>query len=371
MSQSMSPLLVKPNRRASEDTFRWVVKQFREWVRPRQKQSFAKPFTAMSWYREPDYAPNYRELWELEKELSDNGAAKRFELLSIWRLARDEGYAQWARDIGTEVCQISFFGLEENTDYFTRRRGSFQDNLLATNRLLEVGIRPRWQLFLNKRLKPELEGFVAFIHKMQLDKRVEALGHEFEIFVQPIAPDGEAFNIENLRPTIDILSSIPSYLAEKTKIHHDASTLEECLGKAERDWIEELSKANEVFATYPATLAFMVTPELDVFSNIGEPMPWWNLGNLKVKGLDKIIKCFENDGVPGLRVNFHVPISQLSQMYAREGSQYIYTRDDLILRWLRMWCEITGKNFLPNPISNRTAIVSRFRSNFHRYCFNF
>jgi hypothetical protein len=328
-----------PNRRVSEDRLRWVVKQFRDWIRPGEKRPFAKPLTVMTWYREPDYAPHYRELWELEKELSDTGAAKRFELLSIWRLARDEEYAQWARDIGTEVCQISFFGGEETTDYFTRRRGSFQDSLLATERLLEVGIRPRWQLFLNKRLLPELEAFVRLIQTAELEKRVRALGHEFEVFLHPIAPDGEAFHIEHLRPTVDILSAIPGYLAEKTQEYLGASTLEECLGKAEKDWIAELAKEGESFAALPPALAFMVTPELDVFSNVGEPMPWWRLGNLQAESVDEIMHCYENDQAPGLHVNFHIPVSQLAQKYGRKNSQSMYTRDDLILRWLRMWGE--------------------------------
>ena len=86
------------------------MKQFRDWTRSGENEPFADPLTVQTWYREPDFAPNYRGLWELEKELSDKGAAVRFELLSIWRLARDESYAPWARDIGTEACQISFFG---------------------------------------------------------------------------------------------------------------------------------------------------------------------------------------------------------------------------------------------------------------------
>lgn len=328
-----------PNRRVPEDTLRWVVKQFREWIRPGENEPFAKPLTVMTWYREPDFAPNYRELWELEQELSDNGAAVRFELLSIWRLARDESYAHWARDIGTEVCQISFFGLKENTDYFTRRPGSFQDSLVATERLLEVGIRPKWQLFLTERVIPDLEGFVALIHSLELEKRVRELGYEFEVFVHPVAPDGEAFNIEHLRPTVDVLSSIPCYLVEKTKQYHGTSSLEECLGKAERDWIAELERENEPFATYPNTLAFMVTPGLEVFSNVGEPMPWWKLGNLRMESVDRIMRCFENDEAPGLYGNFHIPVSELAQTYGRQDSQYIYTREDLILRWLRMWGE--------------------------------
>ncbi len=328
-----------PNRRIPEATLRWVAAQFRDWIRPGENEPFAQPLIVMTWYREPDYAPNYRQLWELEQELSDEGTAVRFDLLSIWRLARDQGYARWARDVGSDVCQISFFGLQENTDYFTRRRGSFHDSLRATERLLEAGIRPRWQLFLTERVMPELEEFVALIHALALDQRVRELGHEFEVFVHPIAPDGEAFHIEHLRPTAGVLSVIPGYLAEKTKQCHGASTLEECLGKAEKEWLTELSGENEPFATHPDTLAFMVTPELDVFSNLGEPMPWWKLGNLRVDGVEAIMRCFENDEAPGLYGNFHLPVAQLAQTYGRKDSQYLYTREDLILRWLRLWGE--------------------------------
>jgi len=332
-----------PNRRVSEETLRWVVQQFRRWVRPGENAPFAEKIAVLTWYREPDYAANYRELWKLEQELSDKGEARRFELLSIWRLARDEGYARWAREIGTRVCQVSFFGLEENTDYFTRRRGAFRDSLLATERLLEAGIRPRWQLFLTTRAIPELEAFVALIRSLELDRRVRALGHEFQVFCHTPGPDGEAFHIEHLRPTVDVLSVIPEYLAEKTRQHFHAATLEECLGKAERDWMPELLQDDAPYATVPDTLAFMVTPELDVYSNVAEPMPWWRLGNLKTDGLDRIMACFENDEAPGLYANFHVPVSRLAQAYGRRDSQCLYVREDLISRWLRMWGEARNR----------------------------
>jgi len=152
-----------PNRRVSRETFRDVVQQFRAWVRPGESQPFTTALGVFTWYREPDFAPDYRALWALEQELSDRGEARRFELLSIWRLAHDEDYARWAREIGAEACQISFFGLEENTDYFMRRSGAFKDALVATERLLAAGIRPRWQLFLTERAIPELEEFVELI----------------------------------------------------------------------------------------------------------------------------------------------------------------------------------------------------------------
>ena len=325
-----------PNRRVTEETLRRVVTLFREWVRPGEARPFVESMCVMTWYREPDFAANYRHLWDVEQELSDPGEARRFELLSVWRLARDESYARWARDIGTEACQISFFGLEENTDYFSRRRGSFRDNLIATERLLEAGIRPRWQLFLTECVVPELNEFVALIKSMDLERRTRRLGHEFEVFVHTPAPDGEAFNIEHLRPSVEALRSIPDYLIEKTMQHHGATMIEECPGMAEQDLVGELERRDEPFATYPDTLAFMITPSLDVYSNIGEPMPWWRLGNLEVDGLDQIMHVYEHDGAPGLRVNFRVPVSQLARKYGRTDSRLLYTEGDLVLRWLHL-----------------------------------
>ncbi len=64
--------------------------------------------------REPDFSDDYERLAELEAELGC-GKPTRWELLSIWRLARDPKYAQWAKQVGgvPDTCQISFFGLHK------------------------------------------------------------------------------------------------------------------------------------------------------------------------------------------------------------------------------------------------------------------
>jgi len=59
-----------------------------------------------TWFRDPDFSDDYRHLYELERELSD-GQPPRDELLSIWRLARDRSYAEWAKSLGPDSCQIS------------------------------------------------------------------------------------------------------------------------------------------------------------------------------------------------------------------------------------------------------------------------
>ena len=326
-----------PNIRMSEETLRWVVKQFREYVHPTESTPFFDQMIVQTWYREPDFSSEYRRLWELEKELSDEGQAVRFELASIWRLARDEDYAKWLKEVKTKAVQVSFFGLEENTDYFTRRSGAFRDSLVATERLLAEGIYPRWQLFLTEKLVPELDEFVELVHSLDLDHRVATLGGEFCVFLNTPVPDGEGFHIEHLRPSADVLERIPEYLRSKTMKHFHASNIRDALGKTEAEWVKELKSSEEPYASIPSILAFMITPHLDVFTNLGETTPWWSLGNLQTDGIDMVLKRFETSSVPGLYGLFHVPIGQLAEKYGRPESMLLYAKSDLIRRWLRLW----------------------------------
>ena len=75
----------------------------------------------MSWFREPQ--EDYEKLYAFEAELSDL-KPYRFELLSIWRLARDEKYAKWTKKIGT--CQIALFGMEKQMIDFTGAKVHFR-----------------------------------------------------------------------------------------------------------------------------------------------------------------------------------------------------------------------------------------------------
>ncbi len=133
-----------PGGSLNEDDLRWAAGRFRQYVRPGQDKPYFDQLSVLSWVREPDYSDDYERLAALEAELSD-GPAVRYELLSIWRLARDPKYAARAKRFGPDTCQVTFFGLEPTQDWFYRRRGAFQDCVTATQRLLEAGMKPRWQ----------------------------------------------------------------------------------------------------------------------------------------------------------------------------------------------------------------------------------
>lgn len=325
-----------PNRKVDKKLLKEVVDTFKNWVKAGDTEPYFDKVNVNSWYREPDFSDDYKELYELEKELGDK--VVRFELLSIWRAARDLDYVKWAKEIGTKKCQITFFGMEENTDYFTGRKWAFKDNLIATERLLDAGIVPRWQVFLNDKSKYDLNELVKLVSELNLEERVAKLGGEFEIFTHIPSPDGKSFELEDIRPKKGIDKFIPEYIKEKSKKHFRVEDFSDILGKPEKELLTELLKRDEPYNNYPP-LAFMITPDLDVYSNIGEPMAWWCLGNIEKDGIDKVMNRFINNEVIGLNANFEVSVSHLAKEYGRRESDYLYTEDDLIIRWLRLWGE--------------------------------
>ncbi|MCL2361830.1 MAG: radical SAM protein [Defluviitaleaceae bacterium] len=290
----------------------------------RQFSAYVQELTVHSWWREPDYRDDYRELWALEQELSSPGMAKRFELLSIWRLARDESYASWAANLEPKVCQISFFGMEESTDWGIRRKGAFQDNMLATQRLLEVGIAPRWQLFLTKRNLDDLDEFLRLVYKLDLHKHGE-------VFIGGISPEGAGYEIEGLRIEENDLALIPKELID---ICREGTDL---LGQPEYVLLEELMQDNSPPNLTANVHCISINADYDAYPNIAEPTSWWRLGNLKSNGVDAIIKTYLDETTPGMKANREIPISMLARKYGNPNSKKLYHKDDLISRWMHEW----------------------------------
>ena len=101
----------------------------------------------------------------------------------------DESCARWARDVGKRACQVTFLGLQRTADYLARRPGTFRDCIAATERLLEAGIRPRWQLFMTRRGLSELAWLVALIDSLDLERRtLAATGEPFTAFLNLATP---------------------------------------------------------------------------------------------------------------------------------------------------------------------------------------
>jgi len=320
-----------PNGNMTEDDLRWAVAQFRDYIQ--QEKPFIESLKVSSWMREPDFSDDYERLAELEAELG-NGKPNRYELLSIWRLARDEKYAEWAKKVGPDTCQISFFGMEETNDWFYRRRGAFQDCIKATERLLDVGMKPRWQLFLTKKIIPELGDLLNLIEQLKIKERMQG---EFVLFMHPPGLEGEGMKIAHLSATLEDTKLIPDDITESTKKH---------FGK-DKVWVTEAESVSEFLYSesglapaypYPSPmLYFFIISNWDVYSNMGTLQPWWKLGNLKKDSVQTIFDNFESDRIPALRANYSVTIRKLAQRYGDPNSQAVV--NSVEAKWLADYCE--------------------------------
>ena len=317
---------------------RWAVGQFRAPIEDGQALPSVQSLMVDTWFREPDYGDDYRQLHALEQELSDE-TPQRPELLSIWRLARDEEYAPWAKSIGVQKCQVSFFGLEEATDWFCRRTGAFHESVTATERLLDAGVAPRWQFFLTRKILPDLPGLMALAKDLQLRERVAVLSGAFELFIHPPGLEGSGRLIEDLVPTMGETAGIPEELLASSRRHFG----KEALWRTEAEWLRDIMQAEDAFPyayDLPENLYLFVTPTFDVYSNMGTLEPWWRLGNLKQDSPADILARFENNDTLGLRTVYTVPARTLAAEFGNAQGQRVYScQDDLLGLYVGKYCE--------------------------------
>jgi hypothetical protein len=192
---------VTPNGRLNEYDLRFVAEAFRP---------FTDNLTIDSWYREPDYLPEYNRLWELEHELSDSKRVPHWELMSVWRAAREPEYVLWLKSLGLKTCQVTLFGGREKTDYYTGRHGSYDEIVDTIEQLLNVEIAPRIQVFVNQDNIGDLGTVVDLIHEMRLEERCANFEIPFSVFVHQGSPDGENAKLYDIRVTPKDLEQVTS-----------------------------------------------------------------------------------------------------------------------------------------------------------------
>lgn len=295
-----------------------------------------------SWLREPHYSDDYRMLYEAELKYNHGFSTdKEYELLSIWRLAKDADYAKWAKEVfGAERCQITFFGMEETNDWFYRRKGAFKDAITATERLIEVGIKPRWQLFQTKKVIPELDSLLKLVDRLRLRDRVSALGEEFDLFMHDTGPSGEARKIEHLRLTSEDIQNIQQEINGYTVRHYG----EPVSYHTENYWLDSINEEEEkpIGFSYPEELWFYVKADWDVYSNVDSASlePWRILGNLKADNFHDIFTAFRENRNVAFEILERMSVKELARRMGKQGSDKVYmSKSDLIELYVEEYCE--------------------------------
>lgn len=322
----------RPNPGLQESDLRFVAEAFRP---------LASTLTVYDWNREPDFGDDYKEKWELCKALSSPEAQpEHYELASVWRLARDREYAPWLKSLGVRYVQLTLFGGEGLTDHFTGRRGAYQDILKAIDVLLENGIAPRIQTFVNKETIPELPKVVELIDNLELEKRCEAIGVPFTCFVHQGSCDGEAEKLYPIWVTGDDLDKIPDKLAQYTLAHFNKPAIQEAFGREERELYQELiaDPTTESLGS-TATAVLYIDGGFNVTPNIGVPASQWRLGNLREQSPEDILSNLANDRSPAQQIRATVPLMELVKACGDPASRRLFGRDDYIEYLLNRYCQ--------------------------------
>jgi MoaA/NifB/PqqE/SkfB family radical SAM enzyme len=284
-----------------------------------------------TWFREPDYADDYQELYQVEMSLNGGVDYRQgYDLLSVWRLAHDPSYAKWAQRIGVTTCQLTFFGMEETTDWFYRRSGAFKEAITASVRLLEHGIAPRWQLFLTKRIIPDLPKLLSLARTLRLAERCDLLSRKFVIFVHDPSPVGEALHIEDLRVDQNDLGRIPKELLDSTVDH---MRLVEPLFGTEAEWVADFRTSDEqpIGIHAPEVLWLLVTADWEVYPNLTTLGPSWRLGSITRDSPYDILCRYLDDSTPGQRALREESAKSLSSRYGDPlGARVYMSKDDLV-----------------------------------------
>lgn len=321
-----------PNGALTDADLEWTAAQFRP---------FAKKLIVYDWYREPDFSDRYRQRWQLCDRLSD-GPRDHFELASVWRLARDPDYPRWLVQQGVPLVQLTLFGGEEKTDFYTGRKNAYRELCQAIDILLAHRIGVRLQVFVNQDTLPDLPAVEALIAEKDLEARCAAIGKPFSCFLHQGSCDGENLQWYPRWVTPADLEKIPPRLAEYTLRHYQKERLEQVFGRTERDLFAELAEDHTTRSYVEKEPTFYINKDFEVCPNLSTPGPIWRLGSLKTDGPQAVLEAYLQSESPAQRARLTVPLSQIVRAAGDPDSQRLFSKGDYILYLLTRCCRENG-----------------------------
>ena len=235
-----------------------------------------------------------------------------------------------------EAVQLTLFGGEETTDWYTGRKGAYREILQAIDILLRNGIAPRVQVFVSRKNLGELSQVEALIE--DLDRRCREIGMEFACFVHQGSCDGGNRQFYDLWVTPEDLDRIPGRLAEGTLKHFRAETLLEVFGQPEGELYRELLADGSTFSYVSDDPVFFIDHNYDVYPNITTPSPIWRLGNWKKDGAAAVLDVYANSRSLAQRTRLTVPVCRLAEAHGDPESRRLFGRDDYIELLLHRYC---------------------------------
>lgn len=319
-----------PNGNLKEEDLLFVADSFKK---------YTKHLNVYDWYREPDFHDDYQKRWQLAHQLS-NDDYPHFQLASIYRLVKDEGYVKWLKQLQVDEVQITLFGNEEKTDYYTGRKGAFQDIIKAMDILLENGIAPRIQFFLNKDTVSQLPWMEKLIDQLELEKRCQQIGREFHFFTHLGSCDGENEKLYPIRSDLSDVAKIPDYLLQKTFAHFHTTSIEEIFGQPERYWCQQWINDDSTIDFTTQEPVFYVDCWFNVYPNITNTSKYFLLGNMKTESMDTILKRYRDNQSIGQKVAKSIPTKELVKQVGDPQSARLFDPESYRIYLINRYCQM-------------------------------
>lgn len=314
----------------------WIKSEAKGFIKEDQVRHFSDAFKkytsdleVYTWYLEPDYLPNYKALFQLENDLSTT-IHGHFELLSDYRLVRDPDYVKWAYEIGLRKCQLTFFGQEENTNYFTGRNNAFQELIQSAHLLIDHKIAPRIQLFLYHNTVDDINAFIDSKILKDIKNRCDKANLEFEMFGHTGSCMGAASDLYNNWLREEDLSKISSDLIQDTMKHYDCRELEVFLGHSEKDLIQMLKDDETIRNHNIDKIILYVDGKLDVYPHFAVQKPWWKIGNLNDHEPDSLLEKYMSYDVLAYDFIIGITIGEVVSKYGDKSSTRMFDKDDYL-----------------------------------------
>ncbi len=271
-----------------------------------------------SWLREPDFANHYEERWERDKRISIGAVPQRFELASFYRLCRDADYVHFLKKVGVREVQLTFFGMEEMTDKYVGRKGAFKELIAAANILIDNGIVPRYQVFINEENKGEIAQLLEFLEQNHINKKCDEQGIPFNFFVHEGSCDGENRKCYDIRIT---KSGIPKELI-KYYIGYDKLY-------SERECCELLAdEASHFVYQNDDTIVLNVTSDFSVYYNFTNITENWKIGNIMEESAESLSAKILSENTFALNKAREITLGELVERYGNFQSEKAFSLDD-------------------------------------------
>lgn len=304
------------NKKMTDSDSEYVVNEF--------KKKY-DDITFYSWLREPDYCDNYEERWNKDNVLSTIHKPLRFELASFYRIVRDKNYVDFLNKVGTKKVQLTFFGLKDMTDKYIGRIGAFEELLEATEILIDNGIIPRWQIFINEENKDEILKLISLTEELKLKERCK----DFSFFIHAGSCDGENAKLYSIRIKKESINPllIPYFLEYNYNF-----TESECYSRL-------IGSSDHFVPHHNDDIVLNIDNEFNVYFNYTNIRPIWCIGNIKSDGINTIYTRILNDDVPALNEAKKITLSQLAKKYGDKKSTRLFELDDYKMYLLNCYLE--------------------------------